>query len=520
MTDNNFEQRIQAATAVSKSGEWQEAATLWQSILDDMGNNSPPETYHRLARALINTDKIKEAKSVVDAGLEKYPKDVQILLRNAEILDQGKDIGHRINAWKSVIESAPDKAPAKAWIKLSRLYNSQGNTDQARQLIDKAINNHKLKDASLQLEALLLSGQQEDWKEAKRIWGIVEGSKIDIPEEGYVYAVRAFIATGSLKMAEAVVQEGLKGIPDSVPLGVEAANVYNSMNDWPKARQNWEKVKNNLEQANDHALYYQLCRFNLSVIERLLALDGYKSSIASYNSSNSPRTVAVATSFSKGYDQLKPHAKLNDNFDYFVYTDSPVDDLGIYKHKDLPDLDLDAGRLIRYVKMHPHLLFGDYQIAVWLDASIMVVDDIQPIIDDFIKSGKAIGSSPHSQRSNVYQEFDACIQLKKDDPEIIIEQREFYESQGFKGEGLTENGFLMFNLRHPNLAPAMDKWWEQVNKYSKRDQLSLGYALEQTGTELHPLMQPPQSVRDNKYLVLTQHGVKYTALDSLVKEIS
>ncbi|MEA5547635.1 glycosyltransferase, partial [Limnoraphis robusta CCNP1324] len=73
-------------------------------------------------------------------------------------------------------------------------------------------------------------------------------------------------------------------------------------------------------------------------------------------------------------------------------------------------------------------------------------------------------------------------------------------------QNLVESNFMMFRIGHPLLAPAMDAWWAEIERGSRRDQLSFNYALARAGADYFPLTSRPDSVRNHPRLALFHHG--------------
>ena len=88
----------------------------------------------------------------------------------------------------------------------------------------------------------------------------------------------------------------------------------------------------------------------------------------------------------------------------------------------------------------------------------------------------------HYLRDCIYDEAKECIILKKENSKTIFSQMKKYRNEGMpKNFGLGENGILLRNHNNPEVIQIMELWWEQLQKFSKRDQLSLGFALWKSG---------------------------------------
>ena len=77
----------------------------------------------------------------------------------------------------------------------------------------------------------------------------------------------------------------------------------------------------------------------------------------------------------------------------------------------------------------------------------------------------------HPDRKCIYEEAQACTNLKKDCEEIISKQVNDYKMIHYpSNNGLYWCGFLSKN--HNKLYQFFEYWWQEIQSYSKRDQIS------------------------------------------------
>ena len=86
------------------------------------------------------------------------------------------------------------------------------------------------------------------------------------------------------------------------------------------------------------------------------------------------------------------------------------------------------------------------------------------------------------------------------------QQLAVYAKEGFKLAELSENSMLLFKPQSNQLAKAMDIWWDQIHKFSRRDQLSLGYSLSKCGLQWFHLAERPINMRNHPDMVVTPHA--------------
>lgn len=213
--------------------------------------------------------------------------------------------------------------------------------------------------------------------------------------------------------------------------------------------------------------------------------------------------VAVYTVIADGYDSLKVPHRLNPDWDYVLFVDQPAVDTGVWQVRPISYWDCDAARTTRYVKLHPHLLLPDYDVAVYIDASVVVLDEFADWVTAFLASGKPVAARPHPRRQDVYQEAEAC--RGRDEEATILSQVARYRAEGFSHDDLSENNVLMFDLRNPETALFLSRWWRELACHSARDQLSMNYALSRCGLDYFRLPQRRQDANAPERLSVVGH---------------
>ena len=95
-----------------------------------------------------------------------------------------------------------------------------------------------------------------------------------------------------------------------------------------------------------------------------------------------------------------------------------------------------------------------------------------------------IFSLEHPERSLVSDEISVVISLKKEKESIGLKVKEKYNKENFPDNfGLTENCIIIRKHKERDCIKLMEKWWEEIEKYSHRDQLSFSYAQWKTGVK-------------------------------------
>lgn len=187
--------------------------------------------------------------------------------------------------------------------------------------------------------------------------------------------------------------------------------------------------------------------------------------------------IAVYTAITNGYDSLKDPIHLSKDIDYICFTDNPNIKSSIWEVVAIPNNDLDEVRKCRQIKILPHIFLKDYQYSIWIDGNIDIISDINELVSEYFERKKCdLVTFKHPFRDCIYEEAMECIKLKKDDEKIILKQMEKYEKNNYpKNAGLIESNVILRRHNSPHVMKVMEDWWQEVENFSRRDQLSFNY---------------------------------------------
>lgn len=210
-----------------------------------------------------------------------------------------------------------------------------------------------------------------------------------------------------------------------------------------------------------------------------------------------PKKKVVYTCVTNNYDNLLIHSYIDNEWDYICFTDNTyMIDKGFYGNWKIEKLKFDKvdnTRINRWHKMHPHILFENYEESLWIDTNIdlktkYIFERIRSFRDNNIK----FAISKHCERDCIYKEAEIIINDKIDDSNIVNTQLEMYRKEGFPEKyGLTDNSILYRNHNDSEIILIMEYWWYIISNYSKRDQLSLFYILWKYNYKIEYLTEIP-----------------------------
>ena len=176
------------------------------------------------------------------------------------------------------------------------------------------------------------------------------------------------------------------------------------------------------------------------------------------------------------YDQVSELPVVNPEFDHVCLTDHP--DLIESKTWQIRRIDNPEGlspvRLSRKPKILPFEFFPDYDVAVYLDANLILKDDVQGLIDKYKNADVVV--SKHPYRDCIYREEQAVLSQKRDHEENTRPQIDKYKKEGFpENYGLSHCNLIVWRNRE-SVKSFGWAWWNEVKNHSHRDQLSFDYA--------------------------------------------
>jgi hypothetical protein len=209
-----------------------------------------------------------------------------------------------------------------------------------------------------------------------------------------------------------------------------------------------------------------------------------------------------------GKDDLLDPPGASDDCDFVCFTDDPSIESKIYDVRLCKRLFSDPTRDARRYKLLPHLFLPDYKYSLWIDGCVT----LNPVnLDEFrnqLSDGTDIILFKHPVRDCVYDEVKACISLKKDSPRTMLKQVEKYRREGYPSHnGLCVSTIMFRRHMSPALIKFDEAWWEEVCKYSRRDQLSFNYLTWKYNLP-YETFSGKGEIRDNVYCKWGIHKIK------------
>ena len=190
----------------------------------------------------------------------------------------------------------------------------------------------------------------------------------------------------------------------------------------------------------------------------------------------SKERIAIYTVLFGAYDAIRSPLMRPDNIDYYIITDQNVPAgrwIPLAADALLPGEILgDPVLCNRWCKMHPQLLFPEYSVSIYVDASFLITSDLPPCtaaLDSF-----PVSMFRHYARACVYDEVRVCTNFKFDSQTGEEQERLLREHGVPEHWGLLEAPVIARRHHDALCVSIMERWWQTFyEEPAKRDQIAL-----------------------------------------------
>lgn len=224
----------------------------------------------------------------------------------------------------------------------------------------------------------------------------------------------------------------------------------------------------------------------------------------------------VYTALFGDYDDLIEPKENYEGCDFICFTDQKNLKSDIWQIRLIEDIALPPNMMNRKYKILPHLFLSDYEFSMYVDTNVAITKSPLDLKNNYLTNNDFY-MPKHFARDCIYQEARECVIFGKSRYKETKKQMEDYKKQKFpKNYGLGENNILLRKHNEAKIIKIMNEWWKQLNHYTKRDQLSLGYVLWENEEQFHFM---EETARDNsEYFKYILHNAdKKIALITKIK---
>ena len=223
--------------------------------------------------------------------------------------------------------------------------------------------------------------------------------------------------------------------------------------------------------------------------------------------SRTTNKIAVYTSVFGEYDNIYDPKFVSDDIDYYYVSEYPVSATHVFQWIDsslVIPANIDSPvKKNRFIKMHPQLLFPDYQYSVYIDGNIEVLGDMS-LLNPMCASG--ISVFKHPERDCIYYEGITIANYKRVPVDEVQTHLKRYLSEGYPLHfGMPEMSVILREHNNPICKKIMELWWNEFNYSVQRDQLSFMYSIWKNGLTISDISSLGDDVRHCNFLKMHTH---------------
>lgn len=217
--------------------------------------------------------------------------------------------------------------------------------------------------------------------------------------------------------------------------------------------------------------------------------------------------ICVYTCITGNYDNVNELTFKEKGVDYYLFTNNKSIKSKTWKVIYIEDENLDNIRLARKMKILGNEITNKYEITIWIDGASYIKKSVKDFVKKYCDFNEySLVGFKHGLRNSVYKEAIECIKLKKDNKEIIERQIKNYKKNNYKdNNGLIESTVMIRRNNVKLLEKTMKDWFNEIKKYSYRDQLSFNFVADKNKLKFNLL---DMNVFDNDYFGWKKHNIK------------
>jgi hypothetical protein len=198
--------------------------------------------------------------------------------------------------------------------------------------------------------------------------------------------------------------------------------------------------------------------------------------------------LLIYTAVTDGYDLLRPpmpQPHINARCVAFVKCpDAMRNRCHTFELRQVCQKFSEPNRNAKIHKMLPHIYFPRASYSLWIDGNIELGSLLPTTFIEQSLEEADVAVFHHTRRRCLYSEASTCIEAKLDNPNIIMAQVVRYTQEGYLGGQGLASGSIILRRHTPRVASFNECWWKEIQRGSRRDQISLNYAAHMTQVRL------------------------------------
>ncbi len=231
-------------------------------------------------------------------------------------------------------------------------------------------------------------------------------------------------------------------------------------------------------------------------------------SVTAGEAHQSTAKVCIYTTLFGDIDQLSSVSDPVPGVDYICFTDRPREATG-WKQVITDPQQATNNLNAKVFKILPHKYLAEYEYSMFVDANTVFVGRVAELIE-ICRAGGDFVMWSHPTRDDAYVETCAIIGHVRHGPDGLLDQLRHYADEGLpRHTSMFEASFIWRRHTQPAVQELMEAWWQEICRFTSRDQLSLSYLVWKTGMRPCLLSSRLGTSRDNIYFLKVPHRKKH-----------
>lgn len=215
----------------------------------------------------------------------------------------------------------------------------------------------------------------------------------------------------------------------------------------------------------------------------------------------------VYTAITGGYDRLIQPVSNSQNVRFICLMDNPTVRENIWEVRELNCSESNAVLRAKHPKLFPERYLEPCVASMWIDGNIVIKRDLLPLFNMALEIHDLAFFAHPAGRTSIQEEVEACVARDKADPTALRHQLKHYQREGTSYPyPVIPAAYVIFRkYGSTQLNQVMQAWWDEIKRFTARDQISLPYVL---GKSKYPFAFLPNQPLFNEYFLRADHHSK------------
>ena len=221
------------------------------------------------------------------------------------------------------------------------------------------------------------------------------------------------------------------------------------------------------------------------------------------------KKIAVYTCICGDYDYVRIPEVTEDECDYYLITDNPIECNDVWKIIDIkkivPSFVNDNYRKNRFCKILGCEIFREYEKSIYIDGNMLIKGPISHYVEKIGKCGIALFEFPHEGGDCLYLHGLQVAGTRAPINEVRKQLYRYKQEEMPRHYGLFECNFIARENKNPVCRKIMQDWWKEVYMRTYRDQISFMYVVWKNGFSADDIGHLGENVRKVDEIERTVH---------------